>query len=126
MRYQLVKRAKDDEPVYSYQIAADIARISTDFLRQLEEEQLVLSRWMSGGLRGFSAADVEELSRIRRLHEDLELDLPAVEIILHMRQQMLEMMRQMDEIESWFHHREESLLNEIHQLRHRLAEEGNW
>ncbi len=126
MKYKLIVRPKDDTPAYTYQTAADMARISTDFLRQLEEEELILPKWMSGGLRGFSAADLDELARIRRLREDLELDLPAVEIVLHMRQQVLGMITQIDEMEQWFTHREAELLQEIHQLRHRLAAEAIW
>lgn len=126
MKYKLVIRPKDDTPAYTHQVAAEMARISTDFLRQLEEEHLVLSKWMSGGLRGFSATDLEEMARIRRLREDLELDLPAVEIVLHMRQQMLQLIAQMNEMEQWFAQREADLLQEIHQLRRRLAEEAAW
>ncbi|HEX9440994.1 MAG TPA: chaperone modulator CbpM [Roseiflexaceae bacterium] len=37
---------------------------------------------------GYSDADLAELRRVRRLHEDLELDHSAIEIILRMRRQI--------------------------------------
>ena len=37
---------------------------------------------------GYSDAELAELRRVRRLHEDLELDHSAIEIILRMRRQI--------------------------------------
>jgi DNA-binding transcriptional MerR regulator len=37
---------------------------------------------------GYGDADLAELRRVRRLHEDLELDHQAIEIILRMRRQI--------------------------------------
>jgi hypothetical protein len=37
---------------------------------------------------GYSDAELAELRRVRRLHDDLELDHPAIEIILRMRRQI--------------------------------------
>jgi hypothetical protein len=37
---------------------------------------------------GYSDAELAALRRVRRLHEDLELDHPAIEIVLRMRHQI--------------------------------------
>src|SRR6188474_3017329 len=37
---------------------------------------------------GYNDAELAALRRVRRLHEDLELDHPAIEIILRMRRQI--------------------------------------
>ena len=40
---------------------------------------------------GYSEAEVAELRRVRRLHEDLELDHAAIEIVLHMARRIREL-----------------------------------
>jgi DNA-binding transcriptional MerR regulator len=102
-----------------------VARISLDFLRLCEEENLLQAKIMAGG-QGYTPADIRQMARIRRLREDLELDLPAVEVALHLRRQVVELLAQIDEMERQMSKREQELLNEIQQLRRRLASEGEW
>ncbi len=119
----LIIRPRDNEPRYTRPIAAQLARISLELLRRCEEERLIRAQVMPGGARGYSNADLEELARIRRLQEDLELDLTAVEVVLHMRQQMLALLTEMADMERHMARREQELLNEISRLRRRVAEE---
>jgi MerR family transcriptional regulator/heat shock protein HspR len=76
---------------------------------------------MVQGDEGYSAEDISQIARIRRLHEDLGLDLEAVEIVLHMRRQILELLRRVDEMERRLAKREDELLAEIQDLRRRLG-----
>lgn len=126
MAYKITLRAKDDEPVYTPSVAAQLARISLDFLRLCEEAQLARAGLMTGGGPGYSAADIRHLARIRRLHQDLGLDLEAIEITLRLRRRIVDLMIQMDEMEKRMARREQELLNEIQYLRRRLSEEGKW
>jgi DNA-binding transcriptional MerR regulator len=125
MPFNLTVRIRDDEPFYTRSVAAQVARISLDFLRLCEEENLLQAKIMAGG-QGYTPADIRQMARIRRLREDLELDLPAVEVALHLRRQVVELLAQIDEMERQMSKREQELLNEIQQLRRRLASEGEW
>ena len=120
------RRADDDEPLYSASVAAQLARVSLELLRQCEEESLIRPRAMAGGGLGYSAADIRRLIRIRRLQDDLELDLPAVEVVLHMRRQVLDLMAELDELERQMWRRERLLLAEMQRLRRRVADEAEW
>jgi DNA-binding transcriptional MerR regulator len=125
MPFNLTVRIRDDEPFYTRSVAAQVARISLDFLRLCEEENLLQAKIMAGG-QGYTPADIRQMARIRRLREDLELDLPAVEVALHLRRQVVELLAQIDEMERQMSKREQELLNEIQQLRRRLATEAEW
>jgi DNA-binding transcriptional MerR regulator len=125
--YLIVRSIEEEEqPLYSRRVAADLARISREFLEDLEREQLISARPRVGGDRGYSHRDVRDLRRIRRLREDLDLDLPAVEVVLHMRQRMVEMLQEMEQIERQMMRREQVLRREIRQLQEQLAREGEW
>jgi len=54
------------------------------------------------------------------------LDLPAVEVALHLRRQVVDLLSQIEQMERHMSKREQELLNEIQQLRRRLASEGEW
>jgi DNA-binding transcriptional MerR regulator len=115
-----------DEPLYTRRIAARLARISLDLVDQCEQEKLIHVQVMRGGGQGLSRRDVQRLVRIRRLQEDLGLELPAIEIVLRMRRRMIDLMRQLDEMESIMTRREEELMVEIRNLQRRFAERSNW
>lgn len=119
-------RPLDEEMLYEREVARQLARISADLLRQCEVEQLVPPRVRRTGRAGYNAADIRELARIRRLREDLELNLEAIEIILHMRRQMLDLQAEMARTEQQMARREQDLLAEMQALRRRTAVDANW
>jgi MerR family transcriptional regulator, heat shock protein HspR len=112
---------RGQEALFSRPIAAQLARITLDFLSRLEEGKLIRPRTAVQGEPGYCAEDITQISRIRRLHEDLGLDLEAVEIILHMRRQILTLLRRMEEMERRLAGRERELVQEIQELRRRLG-----
>lgn len=118
--------SSEDEPLYTRGVASRLARISMELIRQCEQENLIQLRVMRGGGRGLSRRDIRRLARIRRLQQDLELDLPAIEVVLRMRQRMIDQMRQLDEMEKIMARREEELMAEIRNLQRRLSEEVRW
>ena len=81
---------------------------------------------MSGGGVGFGVADIRHLARIRRLREVLELDLPAVDVVLNLRRQVLDLLAHIDDMERNMVRREQELMDEIRQLQRHLAEEAKW
>ena len=126
MTYRLVIRSREEEPVYTRPVAAQLAQVSIEFLRLSEEENLSQVQVMAGGVQGYSVDHIRHLARIRRLHEDLELDLPAVEVVINLRRRVLDLMTQMDEVERRAAQREQELIDEIRLLRRRLAQEAEW
>lgn len=117
-------RPEDDNPggavIFSRSMAAQMARVPLEFLELVEAEALLTPRATPGGEPGYSARDIERLARIRRLHELLGLDLAAVEVVLHLREQIEDLMARLEEMERRFAERERELLEEIEALRRRL------
>lgn len=126
MTYKLILRSSHEEPMYTRRVTAQLAQISLDLLRICEEEGLIEARVLHGGGEGFSVADIRHLARIRRLREVLELDLPAVEVVLNLRRQVLDLLAQIDDMERNIVRREQELMDEIRQMQRRLAEEAKW
>jgi DNA-binding transcriptional MerR regulator len=122
MAYQLVRYSQDDELIYSRSVAARLAQMTLDLLSLCERQGLIRTRTMVGGEEGYCVADIQRLVRIRRLRDDLGLSLPAVEVVLHLRRQVLDLRAQMDELEARMARREQELTSEIRRLRSRLAE----
>ena len=116
----------DDDMLYERETARKLARISANLLRQCEVEQLVQPHVRSGGRTGYSAADIRELARIRRLRDDLGLPLDAIEVVLHMRRQLLDLQAELARMERQMAWREQELLVEMAALRRRLAEDAGW
>ncbi|MFO7985073.1 MAG: chaperone modulator CbpM [Desulfatiglandaceae bacterium] len=77
----------------------DIFEVEEAFLRDLEAEEIVCPT-CEGGVetRGFSAPELEKLRLAKLLVEEMEVNLSGVDIILRMRQHMIEMRRQFDAI----------------------------
>jgi hypothetical protein len=67
-----------------------------------------------------------QLARLGRLHKDLELDFPALEVVQHMRRQLLDLQEQVERLERQMVQREERLVRELVDLRRRLAAETDW
>ena len=126
MSYKLIIRPEEEEPLYTRPVAAELARISLDFLRRCEREQIVRPRPMPGGDVGYTAADIRRLARVRRLRQSLELDMPAVEVVLHLRRQVIELQTLLDQLELEMEQREQAWLREVQELRRQLAREFDW
>ncbi len=127
MANYLILRSEDEkERIFSRSMAAQLARITLEFLEECERAELIRAGRMPGGGLGYTTADVRNLARIRRLRRDLGLDLAAMEVVLHMRQRIVEMLREMETIEGEMIRRERELQQEIQQLRRRLARDADW
>jgi DNA-binding transcriptional MerR regulator len=112
--------------IFTRTVTAQLARVSVEFLDHLEADELMQPLELEGGELGYTPEDIQRLSRIRRLHETLDLDLPAVAVILQLREQVVDMLTQIDEMETRFARREQELLKELNELRHRFLVIGEW
>jgi MerR family transcriptional regulator/heat shock protein HspR len=71
---------------------------SADFIEGLEREGLIDLKRTLDDVPVISAAAVERVRFITFLTEELEVNLPGAEVILHMREDMIAMQRQFEEI----------------------------
>jgi DNA-binding transcriptional MerR regulator len=126
MPFNMVIRSQDDEELklYTPRTAARLAGVSISFWRTCEQEGLVRAHRMSGGGKGYNPEDIEQMAVIRRLHEDLELDMPSLEVILHMRRRIIKLLDEMEELERLAQQREQKLLAQMRELRRELAKDA--
>lgn len=113
--------ANPSPPLFTRTVAAQLARVSLEFLSRCEAQDLLRPRELAEGEPGYSFEDVQRLTLIRRFHDLLGLDLAAVEVVLHLREQLLNLRAQMEEMQRHFARKEKELLEEIASLRRRLA-----
>ena len=126
MPYELVIRSEIEDTIFTRPVAVRLAGVSLELLEMCEREELLRPRRMAGGGEGFNVADVRQMARIRRLQEDLGLDLEAIAVVLHMRRRMLRLLAEVESIERQMWQRERTLRAEIQKLRRRSTEEGEW
>jgi DNA-binding transcriptional MerR regulator len=111
--------------VYSLTETANLARVTTEFIHKCERENLVHATVVEGN-KGYGPEAIRRLIRIRHLHQDLGLDLMAVECILRMRKQIATLQQQLDEMEQRMRWREQELLQEIQNLQKHIAIKCDW
>ena len=74
-------------------------QITKELLDDLEKEKIVCSTYVEAERTNvFALDDVEKIRVIKTMVEDLGVNLPGVEVILHMRQEMIAMRKQFDQI----------------------------
>jgi MerR family transcriptional regulator/heat shock protein HspR len=84
----------NDEPLYVISIAARMLGVQTHTLRYYERLGLLEPSRTKGKIRLYSQRDIERVQTIKRLMEDLGVNLAGVEVIMNMNQRMLEMQRE--------------------------------
>ncbi|MDX2003926.1 MAG: helix-turn-helix transcriptional regulator [Meiothermus sp.] len=83
------KKADDkDRPVYIISVAAELVDMHPQTLRLYEREGLVAPSRTSGKTRLYSERDVEKLREIRRLTQELGVNLAGVEEIIKLRDEL--------------------------------------
>jgi MerR family transcriptional regulator, heat shock protein HspR len=84
------------ERSYTIRVAAELCGMHEQSLRLYERRGLITPNRTRGNARRFSEADIEQIRFIKRLVDDLGVNLAGVEVIIHMRQQLLEVQRELD------------------------------
>ena len=83
------------EPRYAITAVAAHCGIHVQTLRRYERFGLLEPAAIEAGLPLYSEADIERVRRIRRLIDDLGVNLAGVAAILHMREQLLALQREL-------------------------------
>ena len=91
-----------DEPCYIISVAASLVNRHPQTLRTYERLGLIKPARSDGGVRLYSPRDIERLRQIVRLTEELGVNVAGVEVILHMRERMEQMRRDMEQMEAQF------------------------
>jgi MerR family transcriptional regulator/heat shock protein HspR len=76
----------------------DRFHVDLDWLHMLEAEGLIELKQTGGEELVLSAEDADRIRVIRTLTDEMDVNLAGVEVIVHMREEMLAMQRQFDEI----------------------------
>jgi MerR family transcriptional regulator, heat shock protein HspR len=98
MRYD--DGAASRQPKYTISIVAGIVGMHEQSLRMYERRGLIRPQRSEGNIRLFSDDDVERVRAIKRLIDDLGVNLAGAEVILHMREQMEAMRRELEWLRS--------------------------
>ena len=77
-----------DRPVYVISIAAELVDMHPQTLRLYERKQLIRPGRSSGKTRLYSERDIEHLREIRRLTQELGVNLAGVEEIMRLRHKL--------------------------------------
>lgn len=86
-----------DEPRYAISVVARRSGVHTTTLRRYEEWGL-LEPARSGQRRLYSEADIDRVLRIRRLMDDLGVNLAGAAAILHLRDQLIALQRELQQL----------------------------
>ncbi len=92
-------RIEYSEPRYIISVAADILGVHVQTLRYYERAGIVEPSRSKGNRRLYSQEDIELLRRVKTLMEDLGVNLAGVEVIMRMGQRMVQMEREIHELE---------------------------
>jgi MerR family transcriptional regulator/heat shock protein HspR len=79
---------------YTISVAAELVNVHQQTLRHYERLGLIEPQRGKGEIRYFSPRDIERVQQIRRLINELGVNLAGVEVILNMREQMEHLQRE--------------------------------
>ena len=91
----MIEEGPHDEPRYAISVVAARCGVRKGTLRRYEEWGL-LEPARSGRQRLYSEADIDHVLRIRRLVDDLGLNLAGAAAVLHLRRQVISLQRDLD------------------------------
>lgn len=88
----------EDEPRYVISVAAQLLQVHPQTLRLYEREGLIEPGRSRGRIRLYSDHDIERLRMMQRLTNDLGVNLAGAEVILNMRELILNLQHELAEI----------------------------
>ena len=91
------RKAKRGKAGYMISAVAEMYRIHPQTLRLYERQGLLKPSRSEGNTRLYTEQDLERLEVILTLTRDMGVNLAGIEVVLNMREKMIEMERQMQE-----------------------------
>jgi MerR family transcriptional regulator/heat shock protein HspR len=88
-----------EQQYYTIKIAAELCGMHEQSLRMYERRGLIAPQRSPGNIRRFSAQDVEQIRFIKRLVDELGVNLAGVEVIMHMRQQLIDTQQELQALQ---------------------------
>jgi MerR family transcriptional regulator, heat shock protein HspR len=76
---------------YTIKVAAQLSGLHEQSLRLYERRGLVTPARSKGNIRRYSDADIEQIRLIKRLVDDLGVNLAGVEVIIQLRRQIIDL-----------------------------------
>lgn len=89
----------EKERTYTIKLAAQLTGMHEQSLRLYERRGLVSPARSKGNIRRYSDADVEQIRFIKRLVDDLGVNLAGVEVILQMRRQVIALRQELERLQ---------------------------
>lgn len=102
-----------DQPRYVISVAAQILGVHPQTLRLYEREGLVEPKRTGGKIRLYSERDIDQVRRIMRLTNDLGVNLAGAEAILNMRERMMRMFDELEQLRRIMQTEMENLRREL-------------
>ncbi len=90
---------EEQEPRYVISIAAKMVGVQTHTLRYYERIGIIEPSRSRGRIRLYSEKDITQLRRVKTLMDDLGINLAGVEVILRMSERLLEMQREIKQVQ---------------------------
>ncbi len=88
----------ENEPRYVISVAAQLLQVHPQTLRLYERDGLIEPGRSRGGIRLYSDRDIARIRIMQRLANDLGVNLAGADVILYMRERILDLHRQLAEI----------------------------
>ena len=90
----------DNEPRYVISIAARMVGVQSYTLRYYEKIGIIEPSRSGGNLRLYSDRNIAQLRQVKTLMDDMGVNLAGCEVVLHMAQNIVELQRQVEKLES--------------------------
>ena len=91
-----MREREESEPRYVISIAARMLDMQTHTLRYYEKVGIIEPRRSRGNIRLYSDRDIALLQKVKALTDDMGINLPGVEVILRMMQQLSLLQNELD------------------------------
>lgn len=88
----------DDMACFVISVAARLLGVHPQTLRYYERAGLINPSRSKGNIRLYSARDIERAHQIKRLIEDLGVNLAGVEVIMHLTERIRQMERELEQL----------------------------
>jgi MerR family transcriptional regulator/heat shock protein HspR len=112
------------QQVFTISVAAEIVSVHQQTLRHYERLGLIEPFRGKGEIRYYSPEDIERIQQIRRLVDELGVNLAGVEVILNMRDQLERMRVDYEETIARLRAEHESDIRRLKEIIWRMQGEG--